>query len=380
MADNGNPMTAAADPRTGAGLSVAVSVRREQFPVVATFDVPAGGTVAILGPNGAGKSTLLAMLAGLLLPDSGSVVLAGRVLTRSEGGRVHTVPPEQRRVGLMGQDPLLFPHLSALENVAFGPRSQGRSRAASRSIAGEWLDRMGLPGLAGRRPSQLSGGQRQRVALARALAAEPALLLLDEPLGALDAETVPEIRQVLRTHLRDSGTTSIVVTHDVVDAAVLADRLIVLDRGRVVDDGTAGEVLATPRSSFGAVLAGLNLVLGTVEGDAGTADGAAVRTADGLVLSGVAATPLARGERAAAVFRPSAVSVYRSAPGGSPRNHWAATVATLEPGTAAVRLRTGGEPAVAVDVTPAAVAEMHLAPGMPVVLSVKATEVVIHQR
>jgi molybdate transport system ATP-binding protein len=379
VADDRQPVTERAD-RAPAELSVAVSVRREQFPVVVAFDVPAGETVAVLGPNGAGKSTLLAMLAGLLVPDSGLVALAGRVLTRCEDGRAQSVPPEQRRVGLMGQDPLLFPHLSALDNVAFGPRSQGRSRAVSRSIAGDWLDRMGLPGLSGRRPGQLSGGQRQRVALARALAAEPALLLLDEPLGALDAETVPEIRQVLRTHLRDSGTTSIVVTHDVVDAAVLADRLIVLDRGRVVDDGTTTEVLATPRSSFGAVLAGLNLVVGAVVDDAGTGDGAGVRTPDGLLLSGVAATPLAQGERAAAVFRPSAVSVYRSAPGGSPRNHWEATIATLEPGTAAVRLRTRGDPAVAVDVTPAAVAELALAPGMSVVLSVKATEVVIHQR
>ena len=365
---------------TPPGLSVAVSVRREQFPVVAAFDVPAGETVAILGPNGAGKSTLLAVLAGLLVPDTGHVLLSGRELTRCESGRTHLVPPEQRRIGLMGQDPLLFPHLSALDNVAFGPRSQGRSRATSRSIAGDWLDRMGLPGLSGRRPAQLSGGQRQRVALARALAAEPALLLLDEPLGALDAETVPEIRQVLRIHLRDTGTTSIVVTHDVVDAAVLADRILVLDRGRIVDDGPVAAVLATPKSSFGATLAGLNLIPGTVVDDADTAGGAAVRTDGGLLLSGVAATPLARGERAAAVFRPSAVSVFQSAPGGSPRNRWDATVATLEPGTAAVRLRTGGDPAVAVDVTPAAVAELGLTPGMQVVLSVKATEVVIHQR
>ena len=366
--------------RSPAGLSVAVSVQREQFPVTAAFDVPAGETVAVLGPNGAGKSTLLAMLAGLLIPDAGRIVLAGRELTRSGGGRTLLVPPEQRRVGLMGQDPLLFPHLSAVDNVAFGPRSQGRSRSAARTAAVQWLERMGLAGLGSRRPAQLSGGQRQRVALARALAAEPLLLLLDEPLGALDAETVPEIRQVLRTHLRDTGTTSILVTHDVVDAAVLADRLIVLDRGKVVDEGTTSAVLATPKSSFGATLAGLNLIPGTVIDDAVSAGGAAVRTAAGLVLSGVAATPLHCGETAAAVFRPAAVSVFSTAPGGSPRNSWTATIASLEPGSAAVRLRTGGEPAVAVDVTPAAVAELGLTPGARVVLSVKATEVVIHQR
>ncbi len=362
------------------GLSVDVSVGRAQFAVAAAFEVPAGETVAVLGPNGAGKSTLLAMLAGLLTPDAGRILLAGRELTRSVNGRTLVVPPEQRRVGLMGQDPLLFPHLSAVDNVAFGPRSQGRSRAASRLAAEEWLERMGLSAMGSRRPGQLSGGQRQRVALARALAAEPLLLLLDEPLGALDAETVPDIRQVLRTHLRDSGTTSILVTHDVVDAAVLADRLIVLDRGRVVDDGTTSAVLSTPRSSFGATLAGLNLIVGTVVDDAPSAAGAMVRTADGLLLSGVAVTALHRGESAAAVFRPSAVSVFSAAPGGSPRNSWNTTIASLEPGSAAVRLRTGGEPAVAVDVTPAAVAELGLMPGAQVVLSVKATEVVIHQR
>ncbi len=362
------------------GLSVDFSVDREEFPVAAAFEVPAGETVGILGPNGAGKSTVLAVLAGLLSPDAGRVVLAGRELTRCVDGHAHVVPPERRRVGLMGQDPLLFPHLSALENVAFGPRSQGRPRAASRSAAGDWLERMGLSGLSSRRPGQLSGGQRQRIALARALAAEPLLLLLDEPLGALDAGTVPEIRQVLRTHLRDSGTTGILVTHDVVDAAVLADRILVLDRGRVVDDGTTGAVLTTPRSSFGATLAGLNLIPGTVVDDAGAAGGAVIRAAGGLLLSGVAATPLERGGQAAAVFRPAAVSVFSAPPGGSPRNSWPAVVASLEPGSAAVRLRTAGEPPVAVDITPAAVAELRLAPGMPVVLSVKATEVVIHQR
>ncbi len=358
-------------------LSVAVELGRQEFTVRTAFEVAAGESVAVLGPNGAGKSTVLAMVAGLLTPDSGTIRLDGRLLTGAGGVQV---PPEGRRVGLMGQDPLLFPHLSALENVAFGPRSQGRSKASARTAAGEWLERMGLSGLAARRPAALSGGQRQRVALARALAAEPDVLLLDEPLGALDAQTVPEIRQVLRTHLLETGTTSLMVTHDVLDAAVLADRVIVIERGEIVDDGPTATVLTTPRSSFGATLAGLNLLGGIVSESARSGGGVVLTTASGLTLNGIAAEDLSAGAVAAAVFRPSAVSVFLQSPAGSPRNHWPVVIASLEPGTAAVRLRTAGDPEVAVDVTPAAVAEMALAPGVPVYLSVKATEVLIHRR
>lgn len=361
-------------------LTVAVTLPRSEFTVAVEFQVPAGASVAILGPNGAGKSTVLGLVAGLYPPDSGRIELGGRALTSAGSGRPVAVAPEHRRVGLMGQDPLLFPYLSALENVAFGPRSQGRSKSAARASAGAWLDRMGLSRFASRRPAQLSGGQRQRVALARALAAEPDLLLLDEPLGALDAQTVPEIRQVLRTHLRESGTTSLLVTHDVLDAAVLADRVIVMERGRIVDDGPTTSVLTAPRSSFGAALAGLNLLRCVVSVTAAAGAGVSVRTAAGPVLSGIAAVDLAAGSAAAAVFRPSAVSVFLRDVGGSPRNRWGATVASLEPGTAAVRVRTAGEPLVAADVTPAAVAELGLRPGLQVFLSVKATEVLVHQR
>ena len=362
-------------------LSVSVELVREQFTVAADFKVPAGESVAILGPNGAGKSTVLAMVAGLLTPDSGTISLDGRPLTEVGSSRPMSVPPEHRRVGLMGQDPLLFPHLTALENIAFGPRSQGRPKAVASAAAGEWLERMGLSGLAARRPAELSGGQRQRVALARALAAEPDVLLLDEPLGALDAQTVPEIRQVLRTYLLETGTTSLMVTHDVLDAAVLADRVIVIESGKIVDDGPTSAVLTAPRSSFGATLAGLNLLSGTVSEAAQAGEGIVLTTPSGLTLSGIAAEDFpSPGAVSAAVFRPSAVSVFMTSPVGSPRNHWPAAIASLEPGTAAVRLRTAGDPEVAVDVTPAAVAELGLAPGVEVYLSVKATEVLIHRR
>ncbi len=365
---------------TSGDLAVQVSLARHEFTVTADLEIMAGESVAVLGPNGAGKSTLLSLVAGLLAPDRGQIRLGGRVLTDIDAGRELLVAPEHRKVGLMGQDPLLFPHLSALENVAFGPRSQGLRRSAARRSAGSWLERMGLSAFASRRPAQLSGGQRQRVALARALAAEPHVLLLDEPLGALDAQTVPEIRQVLRTHLRESGTTSLLVTHDVLDAAVLADRVIVFERGAVVDDGPTGAVLTAPKSSFGATLAGLNLVTGTVTESAPAGGGASLTTASGLVLTGIAADDLSAGTAGAAVFRPSAVSVFSDAPGGSPRNHWRSQIASLEPGTTAVRLRTAGAPEIAVDITPAAIAEMQLAPGVHVYLSVKATEVAMHAR
>lgn len=360
-------------------LAVDLMLRRDRFSLRAAFEVPAGQSVAVLGPNGAGKSTLLALVAGLLPATAGTVRLGGRVLTHTAGRRRVQVAPEHRRIGLMGQDPLLFPHLSALQNVAFGPRSQGRSRKDAARLAAGWLDRLGLSQVASRRPHELSGGQRQRVALGRALAAEPELLLLDEPLGALDAGTVPEIRQLLRTHLRESGTTSLLVTHDVLDAAVLADRLIVLEDGAVVDDGSAASVLAAPRSAFGATLAGLNVVAGVVVGNTAFGSVAELRTVTGLVLSGIAGQHIPAGGAAAAVFRPAAVSVFSRRPGGSPRNSWPTTVLSLQPGLSAVRLRTGN-PDVAVDVTAGAVAELELTPGARVILSVKATEVAIGQR
>ncbi len=367
-------------PRPELWLSATIRADREHFAVTADLTIAAGEVVALLGPNGAGKSTILGVIAGLTQPDSGTVTLAGQVLTRA-GKHVAAVavPPEQRRIGLMGQDPLLFPHLTALENVAFGPRAQGRPRSTARASAHDWLDRLGLVGLADRRPHQLSGGQRQRVALARALAAEPLLLLLDEPLGALDAETAPEIRQVLRTHLRDSGTTSILVTHEVLDAAVIADRAVVLERGVVVDDGAVAAVLAAPRSSFGAALAGLNMVQGISNGAQAGGAGTMV-AASGVVLAGIAAQDLRPGEAAAALFRPAAVGVFGLAPGGSPRNSWAATIGSLQPGSGLVRLRTSTHPLIAADLTPAAVAELGLTTGAAVYLTVKATEVDIHPR
>ena len=359
-------------------------VPRAAFDVVADLTVERGEVVALLGPNGCGKSTILQALAGLLVPRELELRVAGRHIA---GGGVF-LPPERRRIGLMGQDPLLFPHLSAVENVAFGPRAAGVRAPAARAAAREWLGRLGLAAMVDRRPADLSGGQRQRVALARALAAEPDLLLLDEPLAAADIGTASEIRHVLGQHLREAGQTTVLVTHEILDAAMLADRVLVMDAGRVVDSGPTQRMLTEPGSQFGAALAGLNLLLGTAS------DGSGLTGAGGLQAFGIAEEPLSDGVAAAAAFPPVAVSVSAvpTATGSvrvseqpaatSVRNRWTAEVVAIEPGAGAVRIRTRlpGGVMIAADVTPAAVSAVPIVLGATVTLGVKATQVRLFAR
>ena len=346
-------------------MSALVEVVVAERGVDVAFEVADGETVALLGPNGAGKSTTLGVLGGLLRPDAGRIVLDGEELT----GPRRWVAPHARRTALLAQDPLLFPHLTALENVAFGPRSTGAGRRAARAAAEHWLAEVDATDLAHRRPARLSGGQAQRVAVARALAADPRLLLLDEPMAALDVAVAPALRTLLRRVLADR--TAVIVTHHVLDALLLADRVVVLEAGRVSEQGPTAEVLSRPRSAFAARFAGLNLVAGTA-----TADG--VRRPDGLVLHGTPGEPHpAPGADAVAVFRPSAVAVHREPPGGSPRNALPVTVTELEPLADVIRVRAGD---LAADVTVAAAAELALAPGVPVTFVVKATEVDLYAR
>jgi molybdate transport system ATP-binding protein len=350
-------------------LDAAITLRRKDFTLDVELDVPAGRVLAVLGPNGAGKSTALGVVAGLLRPDEGLVRLGDRVLT----GPGVFVPAHRRGVGLLEQRPLLFPHLTALHNVAFGPRARGVRRAEANAAALRWLSTVDAAELASRRPAQPSGGQGQRVALARALATEPALLLLDEPLAALDVDAAPTIRALLRRVL--AGRTAILVTHDVLDALVLADEVAVMVAGRVVERGATRAVLAAPRSPFAARIAGLNLVAGVACPDG-------LRAPDGTVIASVAAQPGVDGGPAVAVFSPAAVAVHADHPSGSPRNVVAATVAGLEPRGDVVRVRVTGGPAwaegLAADVTLAAAAQLHLEPGLRVWLAVKATEVAVH--
>ena len=316
-----------------------------------SFDVAPGETVAVLGPNGAGKSTLLNLVAGLVRPDAGRATLDGEVLFDTAAGAF--AAPHIRGISMLAQDALLFPHLSVLENVAFGPRSAGVRASVARSAARDWLAEVDALDLAERRPAQLSGGQAQRIAVARALASEPRLLLLDEPMAALDVSVAPAIRRTLRRVLEDRA--AIVVTHDILDAFTLADRVLVLDAGGIVDEGATREVLERPRIRFTAGLAGLNLLTG-------------VRTAEGLLTDGVelrgaAVEAVAIGAPAAASVRPSAVQVSLLPPPDPAGNRLRGIVRDLEPRGDLVRVRAEG---LSADVTPARAAELDLASGTPV--------------
>ncbi|GAA0976437.1 Molybdenum import ATP-binding protein ModC [Nocardioides aquaticus] len=354
-------------------MSLIVEASVDERGVEVALEVAKGETVALLGPNGAGKSTVLSVLAGHLVPDRGRVVLDGRVLTSQgrPGERRTQIPPHDRRVSLLAQEPLLFPHLSVLDNVAFGPRSTGAGRAAARETARQWLEEVGVADLAGRRPAEISGGQAQRAAVARALAATPSLMLLDEPMAALDVDVAPQLRQTLRRVLADR--TVLLVTHDVLDALLLADRVVVLEDGAVVEHGPCAEVLSRPRSSFAARIAGLNMLRGAWR------DGA-VEVAYGgrsMRVEGIAADPVpGEGEEAVAVFGPSAVSVFLEAPHGSPRNAVEVTLSDLEPHGGQVRVRAG---TLSADVSVRAVSELDLAPGTRGYFVVKASEVAIYR-
>lgn len=348
------------------------AVRVRHFNVSLTI-APAE-TVAIMGPNGAGKSTLLAVIAGLLHPDTGKAEVDGQVLfDLTEGSRTWTAP-HHRGTALLAQEPLLFPHLSALENVAFGPRSAGVSRKEARETAREWLAAVDAGELASYLPAELSGGQAQRVAVARALAANPELLLLDEPMAALDIHAAPVIRRLLKHVL--AGRRAIIITHDVLDALMLADRVIILEGGRIVEEGPTREVLQRPRSRFAAGLAGLNLVAGTITSE-GPSMGS-ITTPAGQVFAGEHGEALVAGRDGVAVFPPSAVSVFLTEPHGSPRNSFAVTVAELEPHGDQIRVRAGESGGLSADVTPAASADLGLAPGMTVYFVIKAGAVSIY--
>lgn len=331
-----------------------------------------GEVLAVLGPNGAGKSTLLSLIAGLLRPDDGRVELGGTVVTDTDSGTF--VPAHARGVAMLSQEAMLFPHMTVTANVAYAPRCKGQSRSASRATARRWLDAVDASHLADRKPAELSGGQAQRVAVARALAADPRVLLLDEPMAALDVTATPALRRLLRDILRDQGRTAIVVTHDLLDALAIADRVVVIDGGRVVESGPSRSVLTTPRSTFAARIAGVNLIAGVA-----TARGV-IRTAWGTDIFGAGDFP--PGTPAIALFQPSAVAVHLDVPHGSPRNVIAVTVGELEVNGTVVRVRGVDQPdggaGLAADVTAAAVADLDLAPGRSVYFAVKAQEVGIH--
>jgi molybdate transport system ATP-binding protein len=348
-------------------LDAAVRVRRGTLDLDVGLEIADGEVLAVLGPNGAGKSTLLRVVAGLLRPDAGRVAVDGAVWDDPAGG-VH-LPPHERALGMVFQDALLFPHLSVLDNVAFGLRTRGVRRPAARQAAGRWLARVGLEGLGDRRPDELSGGQAQRAALARALVGDPALLLLDEPLSALDARTRLTVRAELRRHLAEFAGSTVLVTHDPVDAMALADRVVVVEDGGVVQAGTPQEVSRAPRTDYVARLVGLSLLPGTGAGTSVHLDGGGE----------VAVAEETSGPVFAAV-RPESVALYLSRPDGSPRNVWPARLVGATPHGATVRCELAGAVPLVADVTATAFAELGLVPGAEVWATVKASEVAVYAR
>ena len=366
--------------RTGEGLCADVVVERGDFRLEARITVESGNVLAVLGPNGAGKTTLLRTLAGLGALTDGAITVGQDTWDAPRAGTF--VPAMDRAVGVVFQDYRLFPHLSVLDNVAFSTRARGAGRARARRDAAGWLARMDLDPVARRRPGELSGGQAQRVALARALASDPRILLLDEPLAALDARTRLEIRGELRRHLSAFVGPSILVTHDPLEAMVLADRLLVLESGRIVQEGTPSAVARRPATDYVARLVGLNLYAGTLmDGATGRVD---LDAGGVLYAAGVGQPPdddtapgdATTGTSMLVVLAPSAIVLHTHPPdAGSARTTWPGVVAGMEMLTDRVRVAVDGRPSALVDVTPAAVAELRLVPGAPVWLSAKATEV-----
>ncbi|HEX7306457.1 ABC transporter ATP-binding protein [Lentzea sp.] len=340
-------------------LTAELRVTRGNFSLDLDVTIASGEVVALLGPNGAGKSTALRALAGLLPLTSGHIAVGESTWDSADA----FVPAEKRPIGVVFQDYLLFAHMSALENVAFGLRARGTRRAEARAEAARWLGRVGLDGYAQTRPRSLSGGQAQRVALARALATGPSLLLLDEPLAALDASTRLQVRSELGRHLADFGGHTLLVTHDPLDAMVLADRLVILENGRAVQQGTPSEVARRPRTDYVANLVGLNFYRGTATGTSVALDGGGSLTVPAPVDGPVHV-----------VFPPTAVSLYPDRPSGSPRNAWPVTVAAIEQHAHTTRVRLDGAPAVLADITTATLADLRLRPGDGLWAAVKATE------
>ena len=350
-------------------LHAALRVHLGELHLDVDLSIEDGEVVALLGPNGAGKTTALRAIAGLHPLDHGRITLDDTVVDDPAAGTF--VPTAERSMGMVFQDHLLFPRQSALDNVAFGLRARGATRAAARATARAWLDRFDLAEHAGALPRTLSGGQAQRVALARALATEPRLLLLDEPLAALDAGTRLRVRTELRRHLATFAGARLLVTHDPLDAVVLADRLVILEAGRVTQTGSPALVTSRPASRYVAELVGINLLAGVADGERG------VRLASGTVLT--VADPLP-GQEVSVAIRPRAVALHRHQPDGSPRNTWRATVADLEADRDRVRVTLAGPVPVTAELTPAAVAELDLVHGTPVWATVKAVDLTTYER
>jgi molybdate transport system ATP-binding protein len=343
-------------------LDAAVVVGLDGFELDVMLRVEPGEVLAVLGPNGSGKTTLLRALAGLTPIDAGRIAVDGDVLDDPVADIY--VPPERRPVGIVFQEYLLFDHLTALDNVAFGLRAGGVDRTQARRRATEWLGRVGLADRARARPGALSGGEAQRVALARALAVGPRVLLLDEPLAALDVGTRRQVRRDLRRHLDGFDGIRVLVTHDPVDVYALADRVAILDGGRVAQAGTIAEITAHPRSRYVAELVGTNLITGTIGPNGLTTPGGATVA----VLSDFTGP-------AFAIVRPQSITLSRTVTDTSARNTFTGSIDDIDRLGDRVRVGIDGPLHLTAEITTTALDTLALRPGDVVSASVKATDI-----
>ncbi len=342
-------------------VDASISAKVGDFELDVDLAVADGEVVGVLGPNGSGKSTLLRVLAGLCPLRDGRVELSGRPVDDPDHGVL--VPPERRSCATLFQEYLLFPHLSAEANIAFGLRCHGAPRGVAEAEAKAWLDRMGIADRRAARPHELSGGEGQRVALARALATRPELLLLDEPTAALDLAVRGIVREELLRHLRQFDGATVLVTHDPVDAACLADRIVILDAGRIVQRGRYLEVASRPRSAYVARLTDVNVLRG--EGH-----GTELTLADRTVL-----TCADRLDGAAVVVVPTqGVALHLEVPTGSAQNAWRTRVVSVHPLGDRIRVGLGGPVPIVAEITPRAQTELDIRDGTDVWASVKATQ------
>ncbi len=352
-----------AGPVSSPGLDARIGVARSGgFELDLALELPAGVTVCLLGPNGSGKSTTVAALAGLLPISRGRITLNGEVLDDPYQGVF--VPAESRRIGVVFQDYLLFPHLDVLDNVAFGLRTRGVPKGEAGERAGEILGRLGMSGLERRKPSALSGGQAQKVALARALVIEPDLLLLDEPLSALDVSTREDLREQLGEHLDVFTGPRLLITHEPSDAFLLAERIDIIENGSVTQSGSAAAIRMRPATRYAADLVGSNFIRGTVSAGVVSAAGHDLLVADQIADGPVLVT-----------IHPSAISIHSQRPEGSPRNTWPTTIDRIENLGGRARLLVGSPLPLTVELTGAAVSDLGLESGSEVWVAVKATEI-----
>ncbi len=341
--------------------SIAVSYP-SGFRVDARIDVEAGATTALLGPNGAGKSTIVAALAGLKPLEDGFIRLGARVLDDPAAGVF--VPAEDRRVGVMFQDTLLFPRMTVRQNIEFGPRSLRMEATRAQRVVATWIERLDLGSLVDRYPHQLSGGASQRVAIARTMAIEPDMLVLDEPLAAIDISTRARIRRDLAAFLDAFEGPAVVITHDPAGAFLLADDIIILEDGRVTHAGTPDDLRMRPRTSYAADLAGVNLVIGSATAGAVDVGAITIWIPDTSVSGEVVAT-----------IHPRAIALHRERPEGSARNVWKTQVRGVEDHGDTVRVATGLPLELTAEVTSSGAAAIGVAPGAPLWVSIKATEI-----